>query len=367
MSKHTRGLESATPASEAAASATQPAPVKIRKRSNRARIRAWRQHLLDQRPIDVSVCIVNWNCRDLLRSCLQSLHDQPQGVRLETIVVDNASTDGAADMVAEEFPEVILLRNSSNSGFSRGNNQAAEKAQGRYLFFLNNDTFVPAGALVRLITFADAQPDVGIIGPRLRDSQGQIQVSYRQRPTVGTLLHRTSLLRWTGLWRGAYRRYRRQDFDPITTRPVEVLMGAAMLLPRKVFHECGGWDGEFAFGGEDLDLSARVGKRYLIVYHPSVEITHYGRASSRQHIGFVSSNMAIGFLRYLRKCGYSERALWGYKLAVTLDAPVQFVGKAMQYAYRCLRGKHARAEKSLLAMRGFGHFLARGLVEFWRA
>jgi len=103
-------------------------------------------------------------------------------------------------------------------------------------------------------------------------------------------------------------------------------MGAAMLLPRKVFHECGGWDGEFAFGGEDLDLSARVGKRYLIVYHPSVEITHYGRASSRQHIGFVSSNMAIASplspqVRLL------ERALWGYKLAVTLDAPVQFVGK----------------------------------------
>src|SRR3954453_156140 len=76
-------------------------------------------------PIDVSVCIANWNCRELLRACLASLHDQPQGVRLETIVVDNASRDGAADMVATEFPQVRLYRNPVNAGFARANNQAA--------------------------------------------------------------------------------------------------------------------------------------------------------------------------------------------------------------------------------------------------
>ena len=337
-----------------------------RKRSKRAKLRAWREHLLDQRPVDVSVCIASWNCRDILRSCLQSLHDQPQGVRLETIVVDNASTDGAADMVAEEFPEVILQHNSANMGFARANNQAARRARGRYLFFLNNDTVIPPGALARLVAFADVHPEVGIVGPRLRDSEGQVQVSYRQRPTVGTLLHRTLLLRWTGILRTAYRRYRRQDFDPISTRPVEVLMGAAMLLPRHVFGECGGWDEDFAFGGEDLELSARVGQRYVVVYYPSVEITHHGRASSRQHIGYVSSNMAIGFLRYLRKRGYSERTLWAYKLAVTLDAPVQLVGKALQYGWRRLRGRYDKAQKSLLAMQGFRHFLAKGILPFWK-
>ncbi|HEV3448201.1 MAG TPA: glycosyltransferase family 2 protein [Gemmataceae bacterium] len=365
MSEFSRGVDTA--GNEAAAPDARQTPPPPRPRSERAKIRAWRLHLVDQGPVDVSVCIASWNCRDILRACLLSVHDQPQDVRLETIVVDNGSNDGAADMVAEEFPEVVLVRNATNLGFATANNQAAERARGRYLFFLNNDTVLPAGALGRLVAFADAHPEVGILGPRLRDGDGQVQVSYRRRPTIGALLHRTSVLRWTGLMRRAYRRYRRLDFDPITTRPVEVLMGAAMLMPRRVYQECGGWDDTFAFGGEDLELSARIGERFLIVYHPSVEITHLGRESTRQHIGFVSSNMAIGFLRYLRKCGYSRPMLWTYKAAVTLDAPIQFVGKAVQYSLRRLRGQHEKAQKSLLAMHGFGHFMAKGLLPFWRA
>jgi GT2 family glycosyltransferase len=320
-----------------------------------------------QEAIDVSVCIANWNCRDLLQACLQSLLDQPQGVRMETIVVDNASSDGAPEMVERGFPEVILHRNPTNLGFARANNQAAQRARGRYLLFLNNDTVVPAGTLRRLTDYAEAHPEVGMIGPRLCDAQGKPQVSYRQLPTASTLLHRTSLLRWTGLLRGAYRRYRREDFDADTTRPVEVLMGAAMLLPRSVFFACGGWDEGFTFGGEDLDLSARIGQRYPIIYHPGVEITHFGRVSTRQHIGYASSNMAIGFLRYLRKCGYSRLVLTFYKLIVTLDAPVQLAGKGMQYLWRRLRGRQAKAEKSLVALRGAAYFLVRGLGPFWRA
>src|SRR5580700_9489442 len=97
---------------------------------------AWVQSLSDDGPIDVSVCIANWNCCELLRACLESLHDRPQGVRMETIVVDNASDDGAADMVARDFPEVVLIRNAENVGFSRASNQAAAQARGRNLFFL---------------------------------------------------------------------------------------------------------------------------------------------------------------------------------------------------------------------------------------
>src|SRR5262245_44387135 len=102
----------------------------------------------------VSVCIVNWNCRRHLRRCLRSLSSRRQGVRLEVIVVDNASTDGAAEMVARRFPRVVLLRNGANVGFARGCNQAARAARGRYLFFLNNDTLVPDGALGRLWAYA---------------------------------------------------------------------------------------------------------------------------------------------------------------------------------------------------------------------
>jgi GT2 family glycosyltransferase len=317
-------------------------------------------------PVDVSVCIVNWNCCRLLRDCLESLHDRPQGVRLETIVVDNASKDGAADMVAALFPEVVLRRNAANLGFSRANNQGSALARGRYLFFLNNDTVVPGGTLRRLFDFAEAHPEVGMLGPLLRDGQGNVQVSYRRRLTLAALVHRINLLRWTGLLSRAHRRYRREDFDPKTTRAVEVLMGAALFVRRDVFEECGRWDEGFVFGGEDLELSVRVGRRYPLVFFPRVEITHYGRVSSRQNHGYLTAHMAAGHIRYLRKAGYSRLAVGAYKLALTLDVPVQLVRKGVEYLVRRLRGRRAKAQKSLLQFRGLRHLLFRNLGTLWK-
>jgi GT2 family glycosyltransferase len=318
-------------------------------------------------PPDVTVCIANWNCRDLLRDCLKSLHGQPQGVRAETVVVDNGSADGAADMVSREFPEVLLVRNDRNAGFAAANNQAADLARGRYLFFLNNDTVVPANTLRRLVTFADAHPEIGMIGPRLRDARGALQISYRRQPTLGALLHRTMLLRWTGLLRDTYRRYRRGDFDPKAQRCVDVLMGAAVMLPQEVFFECGRWDEAFAFGGEDIDLSARVGRRHAVVYMPQVEITHHGRVSSRLNVTFAEPNVQVGYVRFLRKAGAARAALIAYKLVVTCDAPVHCLSKWVQYTWRRLTCRPAKAEKSRLAMCGLAAFLTRGLGRFWQA
>lgn len=366
MSHRVGGLETADHTISVASAESRPTGRDGSRRSRRQRLEAWRQHLLEAGPVEVSVCIANWNCRDYLRCCLESLLDTHQGVCLEVIVVDNASSDGAADMVEREFPEVVLIRNSTNLGFARANNQASRRAQGRYLFFLNNDTLIPQDALGQLLDFALANPDAGMIGPRLCDASGRTQVSYRLEPTLGTLLHRTALLRWTGLLRGAYRRYRRKDFRTETTRPVEVLMGAAMLIPRDAFFRVGGWDENFTFGGEDIDLSTRIRRQNLVIYHPEVEIVHYGRISTRQHIGFASSHMNIGFLRFLRKNGSNRLALIFYKLVVTLDLPFQIAAKWAQYGLRRLLRQHTKAAKTRLALRGLTYFLKYGLAAFWR-
>jgi GT2 family glycosyltransferase len=317
---------------------------------------------------DVSVCIANWNCRDYLRGCLNSLLRVPQGVSIEIIVTDNASTDGAADMVAREFPEVVLIRNTENLGFARASNQAAASAQGRHLFFLNNDTIIPQRALEQLVLFADTHPNVGMVGPRLRDGEGRLQISYRRKPTLRAMLHRAALLRWTGLFRRAYDDYRREGFDPACVCRVEVLMGAAVLMPRTVFEQAGGWDEGFRFGVEDVEFSDRVGRERALVHLPGVEIIHFGRVSSRQNATFVAPNLMIGYARYLRKSGVSSARLTLYKTVVTLDSPIQLVGKVFQYVWRRLTcAEPKKAEKSRMAICGGWRFLTRELVRFWRA
>lgn len=317
--------------------------------------------------IDISVCIVNWNCRDLLRGCLESLRHQPTNTSWEVIVVDNASSDGAADMVQRDFPETTLVRNNKNVGFSRANNQAAQLARGRYLFFLNNDTIVPPGALEELVDFADANPGIGIVGPRLRDSQGRIQVSYRQKLTVAALLHRTVLFRWTGFFRRSYYQCRRQSFDPESTQVVPVLMGAAMLLPRQVFMDSGMWDEDYVFGGEDMDLCHRISCRRPVIYHPGIEIVHFGRAATRQHVAFASTTIPAGFVRYLRKTGASRVKLLSYKCVATIDGPLQLLANGCQFLYRRLKCQPEKARKSWLAFKCSWQFLSHGLIEFWRA
>jgi GT2 family glycosyltransferase len=315
---------------------------------------------------DVSVCIVNWNCRGRLRACLRSLAPEDQKADVEVIVVDNGSTDGAADMVAAEFPEVLLIRNGANAGFARANNQAAARARGRYLFFLNNDTVLPPCTLRGLLDYAEAHPEAGLVGPRLRSAGGRTQASWRRRPTLAALLHRTTPFRCTGLLRGAYRHYRARDGGE-GTRPVEVLMGAALLTPREVFAACGPWDEGYTFGGEDMDLCTRVGRRYQVVYHPEIEVTHFGRVSSRQNGGYAYSHTIVGITRFLRKTGCHPAGLLLYKTALTLDAPLQWLGHATQYLWRRLRGQRLRAAKSGLILRGLTHFLRHGLGPLWRA
>jgi GT2 family glycosyltransferase len=327
----------------------------------------WTQSITDDGPIDVSVCVANWNCKDHLWECLTSVEDIPQGVRVEAIVVDNASTDGAAEMVAEEFPEVVLVRNASNVGFAQASNQAAALARGRYLFFLNNDTVLPAFTLRHLVDYADANPEVGMIGPRLRDGYGNHQISYRRRPTIAAMLHRTALLRWTGLFKFAYHDYRRKNFAPMSKRRVDVLMGAAILMPRGVFEDAGRWDEDFRFGVEDVELSTRVAATHELAYLPDVEVIHHGRLSSRENIAFAAPNLLIGYVHYFRKTHAPRAGIFFYKLVVTVDTPIQLLVKSIQYLFRRIRGKKAKAEKSRLSLKGLWHFFRYELGRFWKA
>ena len=144
--------------------------------------------------VDLSIVIVSWNVRDLLRQCLRSILAGSQTCRLEVIVVDNVSTDSSAEMVRAEFPDIHLIVNAENRGFPAANNQGIATAEGRYVLILNPDTEIVGDALATMVAYADAHPDVGIVGPQLLNEDRSVQSSRRHFPTLTTALFESTWL-----------------------------------------------------------------------------------------------------------------------------------------------------------------------------
>lgn len=317
--------------------------------------------------VDLSICIVNWNRRDLLRDLLLSLRPASAGLAAEVIVVDNASTDGSAEMVAAQFPEVTLARNGQNLGFAKANNQAAFKARGRYLLFLNNDTIARPGALERMTKLLDERPDVVAVGPRLTDVEGRPRDRYMRLPTLPALLDRVRWLHWTRLFRSAYRAYRRGRFDAALSQTVEQVPGSAVMVRREPFLASGGWDEGFDFGCEDFDLSARLKRVGLLYYLANAEIVHLGGRSSRANTSFVYRSYECGCARYLAKHSRWRASAWVYKLFVTVDMPVRIFTLAGRYALTRFGREPERADRIWLHLMAASQFLLFNLVRFWRS
>ena len=231
----------------------------------------------DDRPA-LSVCIVSWNTRDLLRDCLSSLVADPASNDWEIIVVDNASTDGSPDMVVEEFPEVMLIANARNLGFSRGNNAGLERATGRHLLILNPDTRVEADALSGLAQYLDAHPGVGAVGPRLIRGDGTLELSCGRTPSLGAeivhklLLHRVFPFFRFGRW------------DHESTRSVGWVTGACLMVRREAADQVGLLDTRMFMCFEDLDWCMRLHRAgWQIVYYPTHRVIHLGGQSIQQN------------------------------------------------------------------------------------
>src|SRR3989344_6621165 len=138
--------------------------------------------------MDLSIIIVSWNVKDLLRKCLRTIYQSQHRLTLEVFVVDNASTDGTPAMVEQEFSSAVLITNKQNRGFAAANNQAIAKSIGRYVLALNPDTELAADTLQRMVSFMDQNKRVGIAGCQHRNTDGSLQPSVRRLPTVGAML-----------------------------------------------------------------------------------------------------------------------------------------------------------------------------------
>jgi GT2 family glycosyltransferase len=251
--------------------------------------------------LDLSVVIVNWNVRDLLQRCVESVLSGQRSITTEIIVVDNASTDGSVEMLRAEFPQTIVIANPENRGFPAANNQGIVAARGRYVLLLNPDTQVLADALDTLVQYMDTHPDVGLVGPQLLYPDGQIQSSRRRYPTLATLFFESTWLESLAP-RSLLRRYYVLDQPDNAVLDVDWVTGAAMLARREAIQKVGGMDERFFMYSEELDWCRRIkAAGWRVVYHPAARVIHYEGKSSEQAVAARHVNFQRSKIRYARK------------------------------------------------------------------
>lgn len=254
---------------------------------------------------DLSVVIVNWNVKDLLRCCLQALLETGQislHLTLEIIVVDSASSDGSPEMVRHEFPQVRLIVSEQNLGYAGGNNVGAAQAQGRYLFLLNPDTVVQPETLWHMVAYMDAHPTVGALGPQLLWPDGSIQSSRRRFPALGTLFWESTLL---GQWFPHNRHiqsYHLTDQPADQPQKVDWVVGAAILIRREAWQQVGPIDEAFFMYFEETDWCRRsAAAGWEIHYLPTAQVIHYEGKSSEQVVAARTLRFQRSKLRYTHK------------------------------------------------------------------
>lgn len=231
----------------------------------------------------LSICIVNWNTRALLRACLQSIYRHPPSEPFEVIVVDNASPDGSAAMVQQEFPQVTLIANTENRGYARGNNQAMQRAQGEFVLLLNPDTEVLPETLDRAVAFLQAHPEAGAIGAKQIFPDGRVQPSVRGFPTPANLLGEVTGLAQLFPRSRRLGGYRMRWFSYDTVAEVDQPMATFLMVPRAVIEQVGQMDEAFPLFFNDVDWCYRIKQAgWKIYFVPEVQILHHGGASTQQ-------------------------------------------------------------------------------------
>ena len=230
---------------------------------------------------DLSILVVSWNTRELTSACLRSIRETAFGRRAQTVVVDNASSDGSAEAIRAEFPWVELVASTSNLGFSAGNNLGLGRCRGRYVLLLNPDTLVLGDVLERSVAYLDANPDVGAMGCRVLNPDRTLQSTCFRYPSLLNLfLLATGLHRVPGQFFGRYD-YRGWLRD--SEMDVDVVTGCYLMVRGSIVRTVGPLDERFFFCGEETDWCLRIRRAgHRVVLSPVGEIIHFGNQSGRQ-------------------------------------------------------------------------------------
>ncbi len=240
-----------------------------------------------QKNPDLSIILVNYNTRDHLRQCLASLFEMESGPSCELFVIDNGSEDDSVEMVREQFPDVDLIVNEENLGFSRANNQGIRSSTGRNVLLLNTDTVVQPNAIETMFGFLNENPHVGVVGAKLLNEDLTVQAGSKAFPTPLTSFFgkQSMMTRWFPNNRFT-RRYLTCLFED-HSRPFEIdsVSGAAFMIRRETFEDVGLLDEGYFMYWEDVDWCYRIKKRgWKVYYHPLAPIIHLeGKSTERRN------------------------------------------------------------------------------------
>lgn len=291
----------------------------------------------------LSIIIINWNTKELLKNCLKSACENTHGIDYEIFVVDNASSDGSAEMVEKEFPQVKLIKNKENVGFAKANNQAIQKSNGNYILLLNPDTIVLPGALAQMVEFMNENSRVGALGPKLLNSDESLQPSCRSFPSLSTALFEETLLNRVFPKNRIIGKYKMGYWEHNDIREVDQPMGSALMVRREVIDQVGLLDEQFYMYYEEVDWCYRIKKQgWKIYFLPQAQIIHHGGASS----GKVGSKSLIETYRSMYRFFKKHRGAFSVVL-LKIIVEIGFIMKIAVLSLLYLINKPRRKESAL--------------------
>jgi GT2 family glycosyltransferase len=302
--------------------------------------------------LDLSIIIVNWNAKDLLRRCLDAVISTTKQTSYEIIVVDNHSGDGSQDMLRQDFPNVQLIANDNNVGFAGANNQGMAISKGRYILLLNSDAFVKEQTIDKMVQFMDEHPEAGMSACKLLYEDGSLQPSCYSFPSLLTEFYTALQLDKLLKRSPEFGKYLMTWWDFNEVRDVDTVMGAFMLVRRDVIEQVGLMDEGYFMYSEEFDWCYRIKKQgWKILYNPAVQTIHLWGGSSQQ----VRVEM---FLQLYRSKVTFFRKHYGALPALLLKLILGFgcllrVGPGALYYRRKQPDKHQAFQKLLQALPAF--------------
>ncbi len=252
---------------------------------------------------DLSIIILTWRGDEPLQACLESIPRAARNLKIEVIVVANGVEAPVPAYTHACIGAYTVIHNASNRGVAAGRNQGLQAARGRYLLLLDADTCLTEGALSNLMDFAESHPPAGLLGPRLVDAHGELQLTCRRFPTLWTKMLRRMPAAWAS---DQLAEEMLSHWDHSTPREVDYVIGACQMIRRQAFEETGYLDERIFYGPEDVDYCLRMWQHgWRVMYVPQATVIHAEQRLTRRHLfSALTLYHALGLIHYLKKHGY---------------------------------------------------------------